>query len=65
MTHPPPLSRDRLLLLIDRMKSSRVVVIGDIMIDRYLYGDTDRLSPEAPVPVVTVRDRSGEARRGG
>ena len=42
------------------MKSSRVVVIGDIMIDRYLYGDTDRLSPEAPVPVVTVRDRSAK-----
>jgi rfaE bifunctional protein kinase chain/domain len=60
MTHPPPLSRDRLLLLIDRMKSSRVVVIGDIMIDRYLYGDTDRLSPEAPVPVVTVRDRTAK-----
>jgi rfaE bifunctional protein kinase chain/domain len=60
MTHPPPLGRDRLMLLIDRMKSSRVVVIGDIMIDRYLYGDTDRLSPEAPVPVVTVRDRSAK-----
>ena len=37
MTHPPPLTRDRLLQLIERMKSSRVVVIGDIMIDRYLY----------------------------
>ena len=60
MTHPPPLSRDRLLHLIARMKSSRVVVIGDIMIDRYLYGDTERLSPEAPVPVVTVRERSAK-----
>jgi D-beta-D-heptose 7-phosphate kinase/D-beta-D-heptose 1-phosphate adenosyltransferase len=60
MTHPPPLSRDRLLHLIGRMKSSRVVVIGDIMIDRYLYGDTERLSPEAPVPVVTVRERSAK-----
>jgi D-glycero-beta-D-manno-heptose-7-phosphate kinase len=39
------------------MKRSRVVVIGDIMLDRYLVGDTDRLSPEAPVPVVTVRER--------
>ena len=37
MTHPPPLSRDRLLQLIQRMKDSRVVVVGDIMIDRYLY----------------------------
>ena len=45
------------------MKSSRVAVIGDIMIDRYLIGDTDRLSPEAPVPVVTVRER--QARLGG
>ncbi len=60
MTHPPPLSRDRLLQLIQRMKSSRVVVIGDIMLDRYLHGDTERLSPEAPVPVVTVRDRTAK-----
>jgi len=60
MTHPPQLSRDRLLHLIGRMKSSRVVVIGDIMIDRYLYGDTERLSPEAPVPVVAVRERSAK-----
>ena len=54
---PPPLTRDRVLQLIQRMKSSRVVVVGDIMLDRYLIGDTERLSPEAPVPVVTVRER--------
>ncbi len=60
MTHPSPLSRDRLLHLIARMKASRVAVIGDIMIDRYLYGDTDRLSPEAPVPVVTLRERTAK-----
>jgi rfaE bifunctional protein kinase chain/domain len=52
-----PIARDRLLQLIDRMQRSRVVVIGDIMLDRYLIGDTDRLSPEAPVPVVIVRER--------
>jgi rfaE bifunctional protein kinase chain/domain len=63
MTHPPQLSRDRLVQLIQRMKSSRVVVVGDIMLDRYLFGDTERLSPEAPVPVVTVRDR--KAKLGG
>ena len=63
MTHPPQLSRDRLLQLIQRMKGSRVVVVGDIMIDRYLFGDTERLSPEAPVPVVTVRER--QAKLGG
>ena len=52
-----PLARDRVLQLIQRMQSSRVVVIGDIMLDRYLIGDTERLSPEAPVPVVTVAER--------
>jgi rfaE bifunctional protein kinase chain/domain len=52
-----PLTRDRIVQLIARMKSSRVVVVGDIMLDRYLIGETDRLSPEAPVPVVTVRER--------
>jgi D-glycero-beta-D-manno-heptose-7-phosphate kinase len=54
---PPPLTRERVVHFINRMKSSRVVVIGDIMLDRYLLGETERLSPEAPVPVVTVRER--------
>ena len=58
MRQPPaPLTRDRMLHLIQRMKTSRVAVIGDIILDRYLIGDTERLSPEAPVPVVTVRER--------
>jgi D-glycero-beta-D-manno-heptose-7-phosphate kinase len=54
---PVPLARERVLQLIQRMRSSRVAVVGDIMLDRYLIGDTDRLSPEAPVPVVTVAQR--------
>lgn len=33
---------------------ARVLVIGDLMLDRYLWGDVDRISPEAPVPVVRV-----------
>ena len=52
-----PLTRDRVLQLTQKMKESRVVVVGDIMLDRYLIGETERLSPEAPVPVVTVRER--------
>jgi rfaE bifunctional protein kinase chain/domain len=52
-----PLGRDRVLQLIQRMKKSRVVVVGDVMLDRYLIGDTERLSPEAPVPVVNVAER--------
>jgi D-beta-D-heptose 7-phosphate kinase/D-beta-D-heptose 1-phosphate adenosyltransferase len=41
----------------------RVLVAGDLMLDRYWYGNTGRISPEAPVPVVHVRD--AEERPGG
>ena len=54
---PVPLTRDRIQQLIERMGASRVAVVGDVMLDRYFIGDTDRVSPEAPVPVVTVRER--------
>ena len=40
--------------LLDKLTRLRVVVVGDIMLDRYVWGDADRLSPEAPVPVVKV-----------
>ena len=42
---------------------ARVLVVGDLMLDRYWYGDTSRISPEAPVPVVHVGD--SEERVGG
>ena len=44
--------------------SSRIVVVGDVMVDRYWYGDAHRISQEAPVPVVDVsvaEDRPGGA----
>jgi rfaE bifunctional protein kinase chain/domain len=42
---------------------ARVLIVGDVMLDRYWFGDVSRISPEAPVPVVKV-DRS-EERPGG
>jgi len=51
---PGPLGRDRVAALLAGMQGRRVVVVGDVMLDRYLTGDTERLSPEAPVPVVTI-----------
>lgn len=42
--------------LAGRFPECRVVVVGDVMLDRYLTGPADRVSPEAPVPVVMVRD---------
>jgi rfaE bifunctional protein kinase chain/domain len=38
----------------DQISASRVLVVGDVMLDRYWYGAVDRISPEAPVPVVRV-----------
>jgi len=48
------LTRDRLEALLRKMATTRIVVVGDAMLDVYLVGDADRVSPEAPVPVVTV-----------
>lgn len=39
---------------ISAFKNCRILVIGDLMIDEYLWGEVDRISPEAPVPVVNV-----------
>jgi D-beta-D-heptose 7-phosphate kinase/D-beta-D-heptose 1-phosphate adenosyltransferase len=41
-----------------RGKSPKILVIGDIIIDKYLWGDTQRVSPEAPVQVVSVKNKS-------
>ena len=37
-----------------QMARARVLVVGDAMLDRYWYGAVERISPEAPVPVVRV-----------
>src|SRR5438445_9693353 len=51
------LPRDRLETVLRKMVSQRIVVVGDAMLDIYLSGDAERISPEAPVPVVTVHTR--------
>ena len=38
----------------DALKNARLLVVGDVMLDRYWFGDVSRISPEAPVPVVRV-----------
>lgn len=42
-----------LLRHLDRFDGARVLVVGDIMLDRFMYGTVDRISPEAPIPVFT------------
>ena len=42
-----------------QLEEARILVLGDIMLDRYVRGDVNRISPEAPVPVVRVtRERN-------
>jgi len=43
------------------LRGARVMVVGDVMLDRYWYGDASRISPEAPVPVVLFRNESTTA----
>lgn len=48
----------------EQLAQSRVLIVGDVMLDRYWFGAVDRISPEAPVPVVRVQrdeDRVGGA----
>jgi rfaE bifunctional protein kinase chain/domain len=47
----------------ERLNQARVLVVGDVMLDRYWYGAVDRISPEAPVPVVRITRE--EERNGG
>ncbi|HVD60645.1 MAG TPA: PfkB family carbohydrate kinase [Gemmatimonadaceae bacterium] len=51
------ISRERLQTLLEAARGCRIAVIGDAMLDVYLRGDVDRISPEAPVPVVRITDR--------
>ncbi len=46
---------------IEKLAGVRVLVIGDVMLDRYWHGGTGRVSPEAPVPVVRVEDQQERA----
>ena len=46
-----------------QLQNARVLVVGDVMLDRYWYGNVDRISPEAPVPVVRITRE--EERNGG
>lgn len=51
------IARERVTAVLEGMRHRRVVVVGDAMLDVYLVGDVERISPEAPVPVVTVHER--------
>ena len=49
---------DRLLKIVTNLGSPKVLVVGDFMLDVYIYGDALRISPEAPVPVLKITKTS-------
>lgn len=53
-TLAPPSARD----LFQRMRGRRILVVGDLMVDEWIWGTVTRISPEAPVPVVAVREHT-------
>lgn len=44
-----------MLEILDKFKNVKVLVFGDVMLDQYMFGETDRISPEAPVPVIELK----------
>ncbi|NOQ78038.1 MAG: bifunctional heptose 7-phosphate kinase/heptose 1-phosphate adenyltransferase, partial [Gammaproteobacteria bacterium] len=50
-------------LMIPDFSRAKILVVGDLMLDRYWHGPTSRISPEAPVPVVKIEE--SEERAGG
>jgi D-beta-D-heptose 7-phosphate kinase/D-beta-D-heptose 1-phosphate adenosyltransferase len=46
----------KLAYLVEKLHRARVLVIGDVMLDQFVYGQVSRISPEAPVPVLTYNE---------
>ena len=49
---------DNLLELVEKFSRTNLLVVGDLMLDRFIRGEVERISPEAPVPVVRVLSES-------
>ena len=50
------LTKPQVISLLNNFRDKKVLVLGDVMLDRYLWGQVSRLSPEAPVPIVEIED---------
>jgi len=42
---------EKMVNIVEEFKRKRILILGDIMLDKYIWGDVTRISPEAPVPV--------------
>lgn len=53
------ITKEQLLATLDMIAGTPILVVGDLILDRYIWGKVDRISPEAPVPVVEVVKTEG------
>jgi len=52
------MKKARLTKIVDKFRDMKIAVVGDLMLDVYIWGKTSRISPEAPVPVVQVKKKT-------
>ncbi|MDL1966930.1 MAG: PfkB family carbohydrate kinase [Candidatus Desulfofervidus auxilii] len=52
------MEKDRLMEIVEQLPKAKILVVGDVMMDIFMWGKVNRISPEAPVPVVDVVDES-------
>ena len=50
------INHSKLKHIVTDIQSKKVLVVGDIMLDKYVFGSVDRISPEAPIPIVKVEN---------
>ena len=58
MAEPIPMNSIRLQEILSSARTKRILVVGDLMLDEFVWGKVGRISPEAPVPVVEVTGES-------
>ncbi len=51
------MNKNEIINIFNSFNNLNVLIIGDVMIDSYYYGDVNRISPEAPVPIVSVNQK--------
>lgn len=52
------ISKNELINSLYKLKNSNILVIGDLILDEYIFGDVERISPEAPVPIINAKNRT-------
>ena len=48
------INHSKLINIINNIQTKKVLVIGDIMLDQYIFGSVTRISPEAPIPIINI-----------